>query len=187
MLMRPGGSKRRRSASDGFCVSWMASTSHDLGDLVRRGYRFALSLTHDPARADDLIQDAWFAVLRVRGPWNRDYLFTTIRNRFIDQYRRDGRMNIGSLDEMSDAECVAESQSENGDEWVFSGNGALDDALGRLRDEERAVLYLAAVENFTAQRIADLLQWPRGTVLSMLHRARGKLKQMVQNDSSMKT
>ena len=52
----------------------------------------------------------------------------------------------------------------------------MESALGRLRPEERAVLYLAAVENYTARQIGELLGWPRGSVLSLLHRARSKLR-----------
>ncbi len=55
-------------------------------------------------------------------------------------------------------------------------NGSLDSALGRLRPEERAVLYLSAVEGFTAKQIGELLDWPRGTVLSMLHRSKNKIR-----------
>ena len=166
----------------------MTRSSVELDELVRRGYRFAMSLTHDAARADDLLQDAWFGVLRARGPWSRQYLFTTIRNRFVDQYRRERIVETEPLENHPEAGGAAESQLWDGDESLFMANGALDQALGRLRPEERAVLYLAAVEGFTAQQIADLLDWPRGTVLSMSHRARGKLKRFfVETESGSGT
>ena len=43
------------------------------------------------------------------------------------------------------------------------------------------VLFLAAVEEYTAQQIAELLEWPRGTVLSMLHRTRRKLRETLKS------
>lgn len=45
----------------------MGDSATDLQDLVQRGFRFALSLTHDRTRADDLLREAWLAVLRAGG------------------------------------------------------------------------------------------------------------------------
>jgi RNA polymerase sigma-70 factor (ECF subfamily) len=75
------------------------------------------------------------------------------------------------------------SEEWSDDAQVFVANGEFKRVLGELRTEERAVLYLSAVENYTAQQIADLLEWPRGTVLSLLHRTRGKLKKRLEAES----
>ena len=157
----------------------MTTPSGILVDLVQRGYRFALSLTNDPARADDLLQDAWLSVLKVDGPWEHAYLFRAIRSRFVDQYRCDLRAKALHLD------SAAELKGETTDNYwgyddAVSSNGTLDTALGQLRPEERAVLYLAAVEDLSAGKIGELLDWPRGTVLSMLHRTRDKLRQLMR-------
>ena len=55
-------------------------------------------------------------------------------------------------------------------------SGALDRALSRLRPQERAALVLSAVEGYTAREIAEFLDCPRGTVLSLMFRARQKLQ-----------
>jgi RNA polymerase sigma-70 factor (ECF subfamily) len=161
----------------------MGPVSNEFRDLVQRGYRFALSLTHDAERAEELVQDAWFAVLRRQGPWNRGYLFTTIRNRFIDRYRRSGVFSPGPLDaEAVEAPVQPERDLLVADRIELS-NGALGPALGNLSAEERAVLYLAGVEDFSAQGIADLLHWPRGTVLGVMRRAKTKLRRTIENGS----
>jgi RNA polymerase sigma-70 factor (ECF subfamily) len=158
-------------------------STRDLDDLVNRGYRFALSLTHDVARAEDLTQDAWFAILRCRGPWSREYLFTTIRNRFIDEYRRDKRVEVEPLEGHAEVEAGPDPQDWDVGSPFAATNGLFDEALGHLNPDERAVLYLAAVEEYTAQQIANLLDRPRGTVLSTIHRARGKLRKLMATDS----
>ena len=71
------------------------------------------------------------------------------------------------------------AEREQSGEAALSEN-ALSSALGRLRPEERAVLFLSVVEGYSAQQIGKLLEWPRGTVLSLIHRARGKLQRMMQ-------
>ena len=76
----------------------MSDRSRELDELLEHGYRFALSLTHDEVRADDLLQDAWFAILRARGPWHRGYLFTAIRSQFVDHCRRNQRAFAEPLD-----------------------------------------------------------------------------------------
>ena len=50
------------------------------------------------------------------------------------------------------------------------------DQVWRLLDPlERELMYLWAVEGFTAQQIATELEQPRGSVLSRIHRIRKKL------------
>jgi len=52
-------------------------------------------------------------------------------------------------------------------------------ALETLRPVERESLFLSAVEGYTAQKIADFTQQPRGTILSLIHRARKKVSSLV--------
>lgn len=159
-------------------------------DLVQRGYRFALCLTHNRAAAEDLVQDAWFAVLRARARTpavqakgeipSREYLFATIRNRFIDQYRRS---KIVGMEPMGGHEAPCAEDPWAGDAPLSVANGRLEAALAELRPEERAVLFLSAVEGYTGREIGELLDWPRGTVLSHIHRARIKLRRILDGES----
>ncbi|MFI1385165.1 RNA polymerase sigma factor [Embleya sp. NPDC020886] len=54
----------------------------------------------------------------------------------------------------------------------------IDDVLGRLSPEHRAVLVLRDVEGLDEQTAADLLGVPEGTVKSRLHRARAGFRRM---------
>ena len=61
---------------------------------LQRLFRYGFSLTHDEDAAYDLLQDALETSLR-KPPDNTDavmsYVQSIMRNRFIDQYRRDHR------------------------------------------------------------------------------------------------
>jgi RNA polymerase sigma factor (sigma-70 family) len=69
-----------------------------LESLLQSAYRYALSLAHDRTEAEDLLQDACMAVVRGGSTWNKPYLFATIRNRFIDRYRRNRKILFVPLD-----------------------------------------------------------------------------------------
>ena len=146
--------------------------------LLRRGYRFALSLTHDPSRAEDLLQDAWVSVLKARGPRVAPYLFAAIRTRFVDQRRRALIAPTSSIDAESPRSEVEDGFWNDPCDLV-DRRATLDRALALLRPEERAVLVLSAVEGYTAREIGEMLDAPRGTVLSLMHRARAKLRRWI--------
>jgi RNA polymerase sigma-70 factor (ECF subfamily) len=160
----------------------MSQARPDLMDLVERCQRFALSLTHESAAAEDLVQDAWFGVLRAGGPWTRPYLFQAIRNRFIDLCRRDQRVGFEELD--PDAAPVSEADA-TADLPIEVRNGALSSALTALRPEERAALFLAFVEGHTAQEISEILGRSRGSVLSLIHRAKAKVRSQFGPNAGM--
>ena len=151
-------------------------------DILRQGYRFALSLTHDRAAAEDLLHDACVSVLRAKGPATAPYLITAIRNRFIDQRRRDLIAPIESLDVGPRPQLDHEDEFWSDPINAVEMRSALQGALGLLRPEERAVLVLSAVEGYSAREIGEMLNAPRGTVLSLMHRARIKMRRWLTDN-----
>lgn len=135
---------------------------------------FALSLTRNPASADDLVQDtllrAWrsrdsFAVGTNMGAW----LFTIMRNAFYSSHRRQGR-------EVSDADGSYAARVGTVPEQ--SGHLDLQDAhqaLARLPAPMREALVLVAIENLSYEQAAEVLNCRIGTVKSRVWRARDQL------------
>ena len=58
----------------------------------------------------------------------------------------------------------------------------LDVVIAVLEPMERELLFLWAVEGYTAQELADQTGAPRGTVLARLHRLRSKILRHVGTD-----
>ena len=159
----------------------------NLDELFQRGFRYAVALTHDPDRAADLLQDACVACLAAQASWRVGYLFAAIRSRFIDHYRREMLAivePIGAEEELARAGAFADLRDE---EIVQADLDSLARALGKLRAEEREALFLAAVEGYTAQEIAELTGRPRGTILSVIHRARRKIRDLLRPSEALKT
>jgi RNA polymerase sigma-70 factor, ECF subfamily len=142
-----------------------------LEQLLRRAYRYAVALTGDPVVAEDLVQDAWSSVLESNGPRTGPYLFRTVRNAWIDVVRRGRVVRFEAL-----SEPVAGGAPTTGEAPELLA------ALGRLRMEEREALFLCAVEGYTAQEVSDRTGQPRGTVLSLIHRGRVRLRELLGMD-----
>lgn len=150
-----------------------------LGDLLERGYRYALALTHDPDRAADVLQDACVATLSAGGPWSLGYLFAAIRTRFIDMHRRQRLVVLEPYPDDEGAARVPGAEGPHDEDRIRADLSSVERALGMLRPEEREVLYLTAVEGHTAREIAEITSSPRGTVLSLIHRGRRKLRELL--------
>lgn len=141
--------------------------------LLRQGYRYALALAHDEADADDLLQDAWVRLHDRGKSQDTAYFLRIIRNLFIDRTRQRRLVPLtGQAADPNEPDAVDDSP-------LAVDRDSLQQALGELRVEERECLYLQAVEGYTAQEIADLSGQSRGTVLSLIHRAKNKMRRLL--------
>ena len=173
-------------------------------EILQAGYRYALALTHDRHEAEDLVHDAWIKLHeRARLFRGRGYFLRTVRNLFIDRYRRNRRILLeplseeyeaNTLDEANEANSLNEEQAAHavyaapgksgGDESTeFSpysvSDPALSDALAQIRPQEREALFLNAVEGLSAAQIVRHTGRSRSTVLSLIHRGKIKLQRIL--------
>ena len=152
-------------------------------------YRLALRLTTDPSRAEDLVQDT---VLKAFRSWQsfqpgtsiRSWLFTILRNTFINDYRRRQREPIPM--DLDAAEALATSRAaEDEDPEGTYFNQIIDakvlEAIDALPEDFREVLVLSDVENMSYAEIAKMLNLPVGTVKSRLFRARRQLQKALRD------
>lgn len=147
-------------------------------DLLQAGFRYALSLRAGYQDAEDLVQEAWYRLHRHDGRvGSKSLLFTTIRNIHIDRYRRGRLVVFEPIDEtgevVDDGPNVLDARLAARD---------LEAPLAALRPEEREALFLMVVEGHTAQQVADFCGRSRGTVLSLIHRAKRKLRRALTAD-----
>jgi RNA polymerase sigma-70 factor (ECF subfamily) len=143
--------------------------------LIPRLRRYARALTGERSVADDLVQDtlerAWNKLhLWRRGSDLRAWLFTIMHNTHVNQVRgRASAMLVPLDDEVHDAPVRA-TQTD------MLEIRDLETALQRLPDEQREVLLLVALERLSYEEAAKTLGIPLGTVMSRLHRARERLR-----------
>jgi len=145
-------------------------------------WRYAVRLTGDPARAEDVVQEtllrAWQhpAVTEDSERSARAWLFTVARNMIIDERRSSRfRRESASLDTDGAPDPAARDEV----------NAALDrlvlgDALAQLSAEHRAVIRRSYYLGWTTAQIAADLQIAEGTVKSRLHYAVRALRLTLQ-------
>jgi RNA polymerase sigma-70 factor (ECF subfamily) len=149
-------------------------------------YRFALRLTHNRAEAEDVVQDTCVRAFRSFHRFNpgtnsRAWLFTILRNLFLNRVRRAGREvlaeNVASWE--STTVSISGSSPHNPEEEFFQTvlHGDVDRALKALPLPFREVVLLTDLEGFTYREAAEVLSCPVGTVMSRLSRGRRLLRQ----------
>ncbi len=150
-------------------------------------YRSALRLTHNRAEAEDLVQETCLRAFRSFHRFNpgtncRAWLFTILRNAFLNQVRR-GIHEVLEGD-MAGWESAVESVTEpaaigrHPEEELLQSilHGDVDRALKALPLAFREVVMLADLEGLSYKEVAQVVGCPIGTVMSRLSRGRQLLR-----------
>ena len=157
-------------------------------------YAAAMRMTKNPEDAADLVQDTFIKAYRAfdrfeQGTNIKAWLFRILTNTFITQYRKKQREGYTqALDDLEDwqvgdASSLTQTttRSAEADAIDRMPSGAVRTALANLPEDRRLVVYLADVEGFSYQEIADIMGTPTGTVMSRLHRGRKELREALSD------
>ncbi len=145
---------------------------------------FAITLTRDNETAKDLYQETLFRALANREKYNvgtniKAWLYTIMRNIFINNYRKRARQNT-VLDHTPNEFLIDYNQTT-------SSNGA--EATLQLKEIQASIHQLPDIfkkpfllyfDGFKYHEIAGMLKEPLGTIKSRIHFARKLLKAQIQ-------
>lgn len=175
-----------------------AGDDEAFGRLVRPcvapSFRLALRMLADETEAEDAVQEAlykaWRSLPRFRGGAKfTTWLYRIVYSECVDRARRRRREPV-SVASLSDTDV----HGGGGGDGTGRGDSAkafadpaahvlrseqrqiVEDALLRLSEPYRVVLTLFYIEDWSLKDIADVLQWPLGTVKTRLHRARHAMR-----------
>jgi RNA polymerase sigma-70 factor (ECF subfamily) len=137
-------------------------------------WRYAVRLTGDTARAEDVVQEtllrAWRhpEVTEDSERSARAWLFTVARNLIIDE-RRSARFRSESrTPDVEGMEQAADRAAPDEVETALD-RMLLGEAIGQLSEDHRAVIRRAYYQGWSTAQIATDLQIAEGTVKSRLH------------------
>lgn len=164
--------RMRRPRSDRSLIAGaLAGTESDVELLFRRhwprAYRAAFLIVHDHAAAEDVAQEALVAAIRRLDSFDRrrpfaPWLSAIVANRAIDLLRaRRSRLEVGDI-ELEQPSAPTPALGRYSDDLLA--------ALAALSPEQRMVVVMRYVLEYTPGEIAQALELPRGTVNSRLRR-----------------
>jgi RNA polymerase sigma-70 factor (ECF subfamily) len=151
-----------------------------LGPLAR----YALTLTRDPAAAEDLVQEtlvrayAKRALFKAQGDL-RAWLFSILHNTFVSSHRR-----LAAEARRDQAAAGLAPPAVPPDQEQAAQLAGVRAALQALPLDQRAVIHLVTIEGLSYQEAADALGTPVGTVMSRLSRARAALRAQVAGEAA---
>ena len=142
-------------------------------------YQYAILLSQESHNAHDLLQSAveqyLLEIKRGKTVHNKmAYIRTCIRNRFIDEFRNQKRWQTETYEEQTSYDI-----SPLDLEQTYINQDQLKTIWDTLETIDRDILYHWAVLGFTMDEACQLLDIPRGTALSRIHRLRKRCEALV--------
>ncbi|WP_425067906.1 sigma-70 family RNA polymerase sigma factor [Reyranella sp.] len=157
----------------------MADAEALLEPLIPALRRYAYALVRDHDAADDLVQDTLeralsrWALRRSDGDL-RAWLFTIQRNLHVSALRQGQRRGVQvELDEATTPSSAAQQESGIEVQDILA-------TLDQLPEEQKSLLLLVGVEDFSYDDAAKIMGVPTGTVMSRLSRGRQRLRALLE-------
>jgi RNA polymerase sigma-70 factor (ECF subfamily) len=146
--------------------------------LHRDMYRYAAWLSRDPAIAEDVVQEAllraWRALDALREDAAAKHWLLTIVRRENARYFERKRLETVDIDKLTNSQAAMLAETDDSE---------LDEvraAIFRLEDDYREPLVLQVMMGFSTGEIAEQMNIRQGAVLTRLHRARNKLRDLLE-------
>lgn len=158
-----------------------------LGDLYerynRRVYAVCLRMTRNSAEAEDLTQEVFIHLLRKIGSFRGESRFTTWLHRLtvnlvLMHFRHKATQRYRAVDEL-EGELSTSPPARQSVSSQIADRINLESALAQLPAGYRSVFILFDIEGFKHDEIAHLLGCSAGTSKSQLHRARMRLRRLL--------
>lgn len=144
---------------------------------------FAIALTRDDSKADDLVQDtlvtAWTKFNQFEAGTNlRAWLFTILRNGFYSEIRKF-RLEVGDPQGLF-ADQIAEKPAHDGRLQMIDFYAAFD----TLPMDQKETLILVGACGFSYEEAAEMCEVPVGTIKSRANRGRKRLAELLNIDQN---
>jgi len=157
----------------------------------RRVYALCLRMVGNPSDAEDLMQEAFLQLFRKIGTFRGESAFSTWLHRMtvnvVLMRLRKKSLPVASLEEMTepDEEMGGPRKDIGAADLRLSGavdRVNLERSVDRLPPGYRTVFVLHDVQGFEHNEIANIMGCSVGNSKSQLHKARTRLRQLLQEE-----
>lgn len=140
-----------------------------------------LRMTGDVSEAEDLTQDVFIQLLKKVGTFRGDSRFSTWLYRLtVNQVLMHFRNSIRRRESCVLEELIGTRIGKHSFSHQIMDRIALDLALAELPSGSRSVFVKFDVEGYNHQEIADIFGFSTGNSKSQLHKARRKLRKLLE-------
>ena len=161
----------------------LADNRDAFGTLVEayqpRVRRFLLNLTMgDEMLTDDLAQEtfikAYVGIRSFKGMSSfSTWLYRLAYNEFYSHTRKHSEDHVEDISRLGDVSTAAND--------AIDASMTVHEALLRLNDNERVAVTLFYIEDQPLKQVSKIMQMPEGSVKSLLHRGKAKMRQFIDN------
>ncbi|MCK5730892.1 MAG: RNA polymerase sigma factor [Draconibacterium sp.] len=149
---------------------------------------YALSLTTDSERADDLLQETFLKALTYRDKFRPDtnfkaWMYTIMKNTFINDYRRNVKTKKKFEGTSNDYHLMFSKDKVYPAPDSFYSTKEINKNIDSL-DKEYKVPFTMFLDGYKYKEIADKLELPLGTVKSRIFFTRKKLVKSLKEYSN---
>lgn len=149
----------------------------------RRVYSLCLRMVANATEAEDLTQEVFVQLFRKIGSFRGESAFTTWLHRMtvnhvLMHFRKRG-VRLEKTTEEGEIGELQDIVQSSGERPRFIDRIALDKAISELPPGYRSVFVLHDVEGFEHEEVADMLGVSVGTSKSQLHKARMRLRDLL--------
>ncbi len=149
---------------------------------------YALSLTSDNEKAEDLLQETFLKALTYRDKFTQNtnfkaWIYTIMKNTFINDYRRNVKTKNTFDGNNNDFHLVITKDKVYPAPDSFYSSKEINKSINALEDEYR-VPFTMFLDGYKYKEIAEELDLPLGTVKSRIFFTRKKLEKALSEYSN---
>jgi RNA polymerase sigma-70 factor (ECF subfamily) len=134
--------------------------------------------------AIDICSDSFEKVLKYFNTYDSNkakfntWLYTIVNNNIIDYWRKNNRIknNTKSIDNVNECYQIPDSKNDFDNVDNFRLNLKIKKAIGNLKPNYRSIAYIYFLKNMPYDKIAEIYNYPIGTVKNMINRIREMLQ-----------
>ncbi|MDD4108773.1 MAG: RNA polymerase sigma factor [Prolixibacteraceae bacterium] len=156
--------------------------------LRNKLHYYALSLTADSERADDLVQETMLKALTYREKFTQNtnfkaWIYTIMKNTFINDYRKNVKVRNTFDASNNDYHMIVTKDKVYPSPESFYSVHEINKSIDALEDEYK-VPFRMFLDGYKYKEIADKLDLPLGTVKSRIFFTRKKLEKSLHGYSN---